>query len=133
MQALPPPLPPLFVCLHANVQAHAHLRTSIGPAYLCRCNAQQPCSCVPHPVLGAVCVWSAAVQCVKLFPGGTHGVSGGRDKVAVYWDCSRGAKAAEFTGHDGSVLCCHVHQRKVVTGSMDGLIKVGVHDVQCCH
>jgi WD40 repeat protein len=64
-----------------------------------------------------------AVQCVKLFPDGKHGVSGGRDAMGYYWDFSRGAKLATFAGHSGSVLCCHVHQRKVVTGSMDGLIK----------
>ena len=70
---------------------------------------------------------ATAVQCVKLFPDGKHGVSGGRDTLGFYWDFSRGSKLATFAGHSGSVLCCHVHQRKVVTGSMDGLIKVRSH------
>lgn len=42
----------------------------------------------------------------------------------VHWDIVKSTVASTFTGHTDSILCLHVGQRFVASGSMDGLIKV---------
>ncbi len=67
----------------------------------------------------------AAVQCAQLSWDGSSGVTGGRDGVVANWDVIKCTQTNTFSGHSDAVLCLHVGQRFIATGSMDGLIKVG--------
>jgi hypothetical protein len=55
---------------------------------------------------------------------GARAATGGRDAAVCHWDIIRSQQTHTYTGHKDAVLCAHVGHRFVVTGGMDGLIKV---------